>query len=281
MTMRSIWTGKITFDYCEGTIALGLDVPVSLYKARESHDISFRQIAPNGYPIAQKRVDSDGNEVVWADIRKGYEVDEGVFVHVPDEALDALMPKASKTITITDFVESVDPIYYENTYFVGIDKKAADEETTPKRYAEMCALVGDRIAVGTFVYRQRQHTVALRQRDGRLYLSTLYYEDEVRESPSVPEAVVPEVRAALLNRIGTALVGALDMSKYRDTYTNEVQALVATLAAGQEYVAPVAPEAAPAGMLDDEALLAMADALEKAQGHAAVKGAGVEQEVMA
>lgn len=268
--MRSIWTGKISFDYSNEAVAIAVDAPVSLYKARESHDISFRQIAPDGFPISQKRVDSAGNEVAWGDIRKGYEVDEDVFLLVPEEALENLMPEASKTITLTDFVDSVDPIYFENTYFVGVDKKA-DKTTAPARYAEMCALIGDRIAVGSFVYRQRQHTIALRQQDGHLYLSTLYYEDEVRESPSIPAVDVSTNRIALFDRIGAALVAPLDMSKYHDHYTDAVQSLISTLAAGGEYVAPVAAEKAAPVSVDDEALMAFADALEAAQNHSAVK----------
>lgn len=268
--MRSIWTGKISFDYSNEAVAIAVDVPVSLYKARDSHDISFRQIAPDGFPISQKRVDSAGNEVAWADLRKGYEVDEDVFLIVPDEALDGLMPEASKTITITDFVDAVDPVYFENTYLVGVDKKA-DKITAPARYAEMCALVGDRIAMGSFVYRQRQHTIALRQNDGHLYLSTLYYEDEVRESPTIPAADVSDNRIALFDRIGAALVAPLDMTKYHDNYADSVQALLTTLAAGGEYVAPVAAEKATPVGVDDEALLAFANALEAAQGLSAVK----------
>ena len=54
--MRSIWTGTISFDYENDDMAIAVDAPVSLYKARESHDISFRQIAPNGFPIAQRLI---------------------------------------------------------------------------------------------------------------------------------------------------------------------------------------------------------------------------------
>lgn len=268
--MRSIWTGKISFDFASDAVAVAVDAPVSLYKARESHDISFRQIGPDGLPISQKRVDSTGNEVAWGDIRKGYEISEDAFVHVPDEALEGLMPEASKTITLTDFVSEIDPIYYENTYFVGVDKKA-DKNTAPARYAEMCALVGNRIAIGSFVYRQRQHTIALRHVDGNLYLSTLYYEDEVREAPTVPAVDVSDNRLALFDRIGTALVGTLDMSKYRDSYSESVKALCETLAAGGEYVAPVVAQTADAVASDEDALLALAEALEGAQGHSAVK----------
>lgn len=260
--MRSLWTGTISFGYENNDVAISVDAPVNIYNARESHDISFRQMAPNGLPIAQRRVDSDGNNVEWEDLRKGYEVDKDLFIHVPDDAIDSLMPEACKTITLTDFVDRIDPIWFEDTYFVSVDKKAKAGKEAPARYAEICALVGDRIAVGSFVYRQRQHTVALRQRDGVLLLSTLYYEDEVRECPAIPVATVPGKRLATFDRIGALLTGSLNMTKYNDSFTDSVRSLLDTLIASGAFIAPIAPTATAADTIDDEALERMAAVLE-------------------
>src|SRR5919112_1584004 len=65
--MRAIWKGAVSFGL--------VSVPVKLYAATESHDVSFRQVhAKDGGRIKYQRVCSlDGEEVAYADIAKGYE----------------------------------------------------------------------------------------------------------------------------------------------------------------------------------------------------------------
>ena len=69
--MRAIWKGAVSFGL--------VSVPVKLYAATESHDVSFRQVhAKDGGRIKYQRVCSiDGEEVAYADIAKGYETEVG------------------------------------------------------------------------------------------------------------------------------------------------------------------------------------------------------------
>ena len=76
--MRAIWKGAVSFGL--------VSVPVKLYAATESHDVSFRQVhAKDGGRIKYQRVCSiDGEEVAYADIAKGYETEDGEMVILTD-----------------------------------------------------------------------------------------------------------------------------------------------------------------------------------------------------
>src|SRR6202043_3383789 len=61
-----------------------------------------------------------GDEVAFEDIVKGYEITPDRYVLIEPEELDALDPKATKTIDIEEFVDlsEIDPIYYDHNYYL-------------------------------------------------------------------------------------------------------------------------------------------------------------------
>src|ERR1700704_4114933 len=109
----AILTGPISFGLVNG--------PVKLYSATSPKSVRFHQLSgKTGTRIKQKRVDSStGEEVPFEDIVKGYELTPDRYVLISTEELDALDPKATKTIEIEDFVDldQIDPIYYDHSYY--------------------------------------------------------------------------------------------------------------------------------------------------------------------
>src|ERR1044072_2977104 len=96
-------------SFGEGDVSYGLgSVPVKLYAATESHDISFRQVhAKDGGRIKYQRVCSiDGEEVAYADIAKGYETEDGEMVILDDDDLADLPVTSSREIAVEKFVPS-------------------------------------------------------------------------------------------------------------------------------------------------------------------------------
>ena len=98
---RAIWSGAISFGL--------VNVPVKLYSATSPKSVRFHQISSKtGARIRQKRVDpSTGEEVAFEDIVKGYELSPDRYVLIDPEELEALDPKATKTIDIEEFVDIV------------------------------------------------------------------------------------------------------------------------------------------------------------------------------
>src|ERR1700726_2703626 len=111
---RAIWSGAISFGL--------VNVPVKLYSATSPKTVRFHQLSgKTGARIKQKRVDpTTGDEVAFEDIVKGYELSPDRYVLIEPEELEALDPKATKTIDIEEFVDlaEIDPIYYDHSYYL-------------------------------------------------------------------------------------------------------------------------------------------------------------------
>jgi len=241
---QAIWTGSISFGL--------VTVPVRLVSATKSQDVRFNQLeATTGSRIRYRRVsEQTGEEVPNDQIVKGYELENGHYVVLDNDELSALKPSATRMIEIEDFVDlsEIDPVYFEQPYYLVPDKDAA------KAYRLLSRVMEDenKVAVGRFVLRSKEALVAIRPIDGMLCLETMRYADEVlapeRELvDSQPEPSERELEMA--RQLVDTLSGTFDPEKYHDEYREEVLALIERKAAGEEIVAPATPEE-PAKVLD-------------------------------
>ncbi len=178
-----------------------VNVPVKLVTATSPKDVRFHQLHDADLArINQKRVCSlDGEEVDYAHIVKGYDLGGGRYVVIEPEELRTIDPEASRTIDIEEFVDlvEIDPIYFEHSYYLVPDERAA------KPYAllvEAMAKTG-KVALGRFVLRTKQYLAALRAKDSVLVLSTMLYPDEVIDTG---ELDVPDGRGDQAERPGAA-----------------------------------------------------------------------------
>ena len=240
----AIWTGSISFGL--------VTVPVRLVSATRSQDVRFHQLeAETGARIRYRRVsEKTGEEVPNDQIVKGYELENGHYVVIEGDELAALKPKGTRQIEIEDFVDlsEIDPVYFEQPYYLVPDKDAA------KAYRLLTQVMEDegKVAVGRFVLRSKEALVAIRPVDGMLCLETMRYADEVlapdREQIDA-ESEPSERELDMARQLVNTLAGEFDPEKYRDEYREEVLALIDRKAAGEEIVAPAAPEE-PAKVLD-------------------------------
>jgi DNA end-binding protein Ku len=240
----AIWTGSISFGL--------VTVPVRLVSATRSQDVRFNQLeAETGARIRYRRVsEQTGEEVPNDQIVKGYELENGHYVVLEPDELAALKPTASRQIEIEDFVDlsEIDPIYFEQPYYLVPDKDAA------KAYRLLTQVMEDegKVAVGRFVLRSKEALVAIRPVDGMLCLETMRYADEVLavDRDQIDSEAEPSERELdMARQLVSTLAGTFDPEKYRDEYREEVLALIDRKAAGEEIVAPAAPEE-PAKVLD-------------------------------
>ena len=228
--MRAIWKGAVSFGL--------VSVPVKLYSATESHDISFRQVhAKDGGRIKYKRVCSiDGEEVEYADIAKGYETDDGQMVVLDDSDLAELPSSSSREISVEKFVpsEQIDPMMLDKSYYLEPDKAAA------KPYALLREAIreADRMAVVTVALRNRTSTAVLRVRDEVLVLQTMMWPDEIRKpdfatlGATEDQAKPQELKMARM--LVETLAGDYDPSEYEDDYASAVEAVVRAKLEGGE-----------------------------------------------
>ena len=244
--MRAIWKGAVSFGL--------VSVPVKLYAATESHDISFRQVhAKDGGRIKYQRVCSvDGEEVAYADIAKGYETSDGQMVVLDDDDFAELPVSSSREISVEKFVpsEQIDPMWFEKSYYLEPEKAAA------KPYALLREALkeADRVAVVTVSIRTRMTTAVLRVRDDVIVMQTMLWPDEVRKPDfatldATEHAATPN-ELTMAKLLVDTLAGDYDADEYEDDYQTAVEALVQAKLEGGAVQAPEAPAKSTGEVVD-------------------------------
>jgi DNA end-binding protein Ku len=238
---RSIWTGSITFGL--------VTVPVGLYSATEDHGVHFHQYQRGTTDrIRYQRVNErTGEEVAFSEIVRGLEEDGQTVIVEPAE-LDEIAPGRSRSIDVTAFVDldEIDPIYFQKTYWL-----APAKPENAKVYGLLAAAMEatNRVAIATFVMRNKQYLCAVRAEGGVLSLETLYYADEIREPRQeldhLPERAETDGREFDMARtLIESMSAAWRPEDYRDTFTDKVKQLVEDKRAGNEVITESAPPAA-------------------------------------
>jgi DNA end-binding protein Ku len=264
---RSIWTGAISFGL--------VTVPVKLYSAVSRKSVRFHQLnKETGVRIQQKRVDpTTGDEVRYEDIVKGYELTPDQYVVIEPGELEALDPKKTKSIEIEDFValDEIDPIFYDHPYFLAPGPGGAK----PYRLLLEAMRETGRVAIANVVIRSKQQLVAVRPMGEHvLAMSTMVFPDEVIDATTIEElGAVGEIEVNareldIAKQLVDSLAGPFDADKYRDTYREEVLALVERKAEGKEIAVQPAAEEDDAEVPDlMSALKASLDAVKARDGN--------------
>ncbi len=277
--MRAIWKGAVSFGL--------VSVPVKLYAATESHDVSFRQVhAKDGGRIKYQRVCSlDGEEVPYADIAKGYETEDGEMVILTDDDLAELPSTSSREIAVEKFVPSdqIDPMLFEKSYYLEPEKSGAK----PYSLLRQALLDADRMAVVTVALRQRTTVGVLRVKDSDggqvIVLQTMMWPDEIRTPDfSVDAGDVKPAEVKMANMLVETLAGDFDPSEFEDDYAEAVEAVVKAKIEGGE-VKRTATSTKSSGEVVDllAALQRSVDAAKSARGEAPTgsgSGSGSEGE---
>jgi DNA end-binding protein Ku len=229
--MRAIWKGAVSFGL--------VSVPVKLYAATESHDVSFRQVhAKDGGRIKYQRVCSlDGEEVPYSDIAKGYETEDGEMVILSDDDMAELPATSSREIAVEKFVPSdqIDPMLFEKSYYLEPEKSGAK----PYALLRQALKDADRMAVVTVALRQRTSVAVLRvrstDRGDVIVLQTMMWPDEVRVPDfDVEVGDVKDQEVKMAHMLVETLAGDFDASEFEDDYAGAVEALVKAKIEGGE-----------------------------------------------
>ncbi|HET7808983.1 MAG TPA: Ku protein [Steroidobacteraceae bacterium] len=221
------------------TISFGLvAIPVKLYSATISGErLSFNLLRQkDGSRVKQQYVAvNDGALVERAEMTKGYEFAKGQYVMFSPEELKALEDTTTHTIDITQFVplESVDPVYFDGTYYLAPDKGGAKPYAllaTALRKAKQCA-------VGRWISRGKEHIVILRPMEEGLAMHQLHFKAEVREIKDlgVEPAPVSEAELKLANQLIEQLAAKrFDPNEYVDEHRARVEAAIQRKIEGKE-----------------------------------------------
>ena len=236
---RAIWRGAISFGM--------VSIPVKLYSATDSKDVSFRQLAKGDLqPIKYLRWSPTlDREVPFDEITKGYEYSKEQYVILDDSDFDHLPVPSKHAITITSFVDGkeIDPVFYEKAYQLDPD------EIGVKPYALLLKAMEERglVALGKLALRQKEQLVCLRPSGGHLMIEVLYYPDEVRayEGTDISDVAVSKPELDMAFALIDMLREPFDPSKFRDEYRDTLMAMIQAKLEGGEVVMAEQPAVAP------------------------------------
>lgn len=256
---RAIWKGAINFGL--------VTIPVGLYPATESKSPKFKQLRDTDHsPIRYKRVaESDGEEVAWDDIVRGYEFEKGRYVVFTDDELDAAHPEGNKLVDVIQFTDEdeIDPMMYKSSYYL------APEKTGVKAYRILQQALKEkgRVGVAKVTIREKQQLAVLRSADDVIVLETMFWPDEIREARFEELETEVEVRPEEVEMAASLIdnmTRPFDEDEYHDTTRERIEDLAAKKVAGEEIIAPSSPE--PTKVVDLlEALKASVEATKERQ----------------
>ena len=249
------------------TISFGLvAIPIKLYSATVSSErISFNLLRQkDGSRVKQQYIAvNDGKPVERSEMVKGYEFAKDQYVMFSPEELKTLEDATTHAIDIGQFVplDSVDPVYFDGTYYLAPDKGAAKPYTllaTALRNAKLCA-------VGRWISRGKEHIVIIRALEDGLAMHQLHFKAEVRDLKDlgIEAASVSEPELKLARQLIDHLAAKrFEPNEYADEHKVRVEAAIQRKVDGKQVTLAEGPVSTTSGNVIDlmEALRASIDA---------------------
>lgn len=230
--MRPIWTGSISFGL--------INIPVKIFSAVKESRLDLDMLDSKDHSnIKFKRVnEATGKEVAYADIVKGYKVDDE-YVVLEKEDFEAADAVKSKTIEIVNFVneKEIDSIYYEQPYYLEPDKSAM------KAYALLrdSLRASGKVGLTTFVLRNKESLAILKPYENVIVLNRIRFAEEIREAeelnlPPISKTKTKEMDMA--DKLIEQLTEKFNIVTFKDTYTSKLLKIIKDKAKGKKRVIP-------------------------------------------
>ena len=232
---RSIWNGVISFGM--------VSIPVKLYTATQSKDISFHLLHKECNTRLQQLRWCPTHEraVEWSEVARGYEYARDEHVILTEEDFEKLPLPSKQTVELSAFVkaEEIDPVYYEKSYYLEPDAKGI------KPFALLMTALREKglTGIAKIAVRNKEQLCALRPMDGTLILETLFYPDEIRvEKTELPDVTISDKELEMAYTLIDLLSEEFEPEKYKDEYRDALMKLIEAKLEGEEL-----PEVAASG----------------------------------
>lgn len=219
--MHAIWKGSISFGL--------VTIPISLFSATRSEELKFRMLRRSDLsPINYKRVaETDGKEVPWDQIVKGYEYEDGKYVVLKDEDFKRADVEATQTVDIVDFVEQedIDPVFFARPYYM-VPTKGGE-----KAYALLREVLQEtgKVGIAKVVIKTRQHLASVKPRRHALVLEIMHFADEIADldSFSIPkEAKIGPKEREMAKTLVKSMSEKWKPDKYHDDYRSALLEMI-------------------------------------------------------
>jgi DNA end-binding protein Ku len=218
--MKSVWNGSISFGL--------VSIDVHVYSAVQEHLLGFKLLCKKCHtPIHYERWCNHCNkEVSWNDTVKGLKLTDGSYFIVTQATLHELKPVKTETIDIHECIDSAQLklIYLERHYYVAPSKIGEKPYFLFKKALEN----SHKVAIGTFVMRDKEYACAITPYENGLLLTTLNYDYEIRKMSAIAELkTIPKIQPQEL-KLAQQLIDQLAtktfvLSRYKDTFAQELK----------------------------------------------------------
>jgi len=174
--------------------------------------------------VNYKRVaESDGKEVPWDKIVKGYEYEKGKFVVLKDEDFRRVDIEATQTVDIASFVklDEVNPIFFHKPYYME-PQKGGDKAYVLLRDALRAS---GKIAIAKVVIKTRQHLAAVKPQGKGLMLELMHFASELID---IDEFKLPESKETGKKELqmAQALIDSMSDEWKPEEYVDEYRAAI-------------------------------------------------------
>lgn len=227
--MSAIWKGSLSFGL--------VNIYIEVYSAVQQHTLGFKLLhAKCNTPVNYQRFCSHCNKVIgWEEIVKGLKIEDDTYFIVTPENLKKLRPEKTDTIDIIEFVDvlAIDPIYFDQHYYI------TPVKNSDKAFFLFTAALAhlNKVAIGRFVFKDKEYIGAIQPHGNGLLLTTLNYEYEIRSLKKMEELSPPEHMESRELKLAEQLITKLskkkfDMSRFKDTFAEKLQASIKKAAKG-------------------------------------------------
>ncbi|HEY1852735.1 MAG TPA: Ku protein [Candidatus Binataceae bacterium] len=232
----------------KGNISFGLvSIPVKLFSATRPQSVSFNLLHEKDKSRIQQKIYCPVDDAIVdrSELVRGFEIEKGRYVTFTDEELKNLeAASGDPTIEITEFLplREVDPVYFESSYYLESEQGAG----RAYRLLTDAMTSSERVALGRYTMRGKEHLVVLRPYAKGLMLHTLYYADEVKAADEFDRSAnesSKENELALAKRLIDDLTHKkFEPEHYHDSYRERVVEAAQQKAAGEQIAAaPASP----------------------------------------
>jgi len=253
----AVWTGTVTFGL--------VSIPVKLFAATTSHDISFNLLHNEckGRIHLQNYCPQCERVVERSELVKGHQYEKNQYVVIDEADLAEIKPESSTNLDIIQFIDlkEVDPIYFEKTYYIGPDRSSNKPFALLARAMEETG----KAALGKLVMRNKEYLALVRPGMKGLIAHFMLYSDEIRENenPISEDFEARSKELQLAKQLIENLSEPFDPTKFEDEHIKRVEEMIDARLKGRKLTV-LAPASRPK-------VVDLMDALQKSVAQARMK----------
>ncbi|HEY9281205.1 MAG TPA: Ku protein [Eoetvoesiella sp.] len=169
---RALWKGAISFGL--------VHIPIALHSATTEQGLDFDWLDKRSMdPVGYKRINkATGKDIDKENIVKGIEYEEGQYVVLSSEEIEAAYPKTTQTVEIETFVpiRDIPFVYLERPYYISPINKGAKVYALLREVLHKTKKVG----VAKVVIQTKQHLAILMPCGPALILNLIRWNEEIR-----------------------------------------------------------------------------------------------------